>query len=110
MINRLTVIVLLALVTAVVAAAPPPLPVLPASAAGQARVETGTNVGANEVRIALPEFQAKTNDPNLARYTALFNQVLWDDLDYSGNIALISKSFYPSGKFQSPTDIRIEDW
>jgi len=70
----------------------------------------GTNQGAQEVRLALPEFQSKSTDPNSVKLASLFNQVLWDDLDYSGNIALISRSFYPLGKFQVPTDIHTEDW
>ena len=83
-----------------------PAPITP----GQGRIDTGTNIGANQVRLALPEMQAKSNDPQLVKFTALFNQVLKDDLDYSGSIAIVSKSFYPVGKFQSPTDIRVEDW
>src|ERR1041385_2473317 len=83
-----------------------PVPVIP----GQGRVDTGINVGANEVRLAFPEFQARSTDPNLVKFTALFNQVLWDDLDYNGSISLVNRSFYPLGKFQSPTDIHVEDW
>ncbi len=87
------------------------LAVTPASwMPGQGRIDTGIDKGANEVRLALPEFQVKSNDPQLVKFTALFNQVLWDDLDYSGSIALVSKSFYPLGKFLGPTDIRVEDW
>jgi len=76
----------------------------------QGQIKAGTNVGAQEVRLALPTFESKSADPNAVRLTALFNQVLRDDLDYSGNIALISPSFYPLGKFQVPTDIKVEDW
>src|SRR5580704_7724823 len=85
-----------------------PLPSPPAPR--QAQVTAGTNRGANEVRIAFPEFQATSTDPNTVKLTALFNQVLWDDLDFSGNISLVSRSFYPLGKFQAPTDIRVDDW
>src|SRR5262249_39701752 len=77
---------------------------------GAQQVTTGINKGAQEVRLALPDFQSKSSDPNAAKYTALFNQVLWDDLDYSGNITLVSKSFYPSGRTMAPTDIKVEDW
>src|SRR2546426_1183068 len=78
----------------------------------QGRVEAGTNIGAQEVRLAFPEFQPKGSDPNAVKLTNLFNQVVWDDLDYSGSVALVSRSFYPVGKFQVPTDVaaRIEDW
>ena len=62
-----------------------PAPITP----GQGRIDTGTNIGANQVRLALPEMQAKSNDPQLVKFTALFNQVLKDDLDYSGSIAIV---------------------
>jgi TolB protein len=87
-------------------AATVPAPTMPR----QARIETGIDVGAKEVRVAFPEFQPRSNDPTLLKYTALFNQVLWEDLDYSGSIALVNRSFYPLGKFQTPTDIRVEEW
>jgi len=76
----------------------------------QAKVDAGTNRGANEVRLAFPAFQPKTNDPNLIKLANLFNQVVWDDLDYSGNIVLVSRSFYPAGKFVDSPDIHPDDW
>lgn len=76
----------------------------------QGTIETGTNIGAQEVRLAFPAFQAKTGDPNAVKLTNLFNQVVWDDLDYSGNIALVNRSFYPLGKFMEPADIKPDDW
>jgi TolB protein len=82
----------------------------PDSASPQGRIDAGTNIGTQEVRIAFPAFQSRSNDANAVKLTSLFNQVLWDDLDYSGNVALVSRSFYPIGKFQEPTDIKVEDW
>lgn len=76
----------------------------------QGQITTGTNQGQVEVRLGFPEFQPKTGDPQTVKLTALFNQVLWDDLDYSGNVALVSRSFQPAGRFSIPTDVRIEDW
>jgi len=76
----------------------------------QGQINAGTNIGANQVRVALPVFACKSADATALRLTELFNQVLWDDLDYSGNIALISRSFYPLGKTEVPTDIKVEDW
>ncbi len=76
----------------------------------QAQIEARTNIGASEVRLALPEFQATSADANLGRLTALFNQVVHDDLDFSGNINLVNRSFYPLGRFQGPGDIKVDDW
>src|SRR5689334_7142716 len=76
----------------------------------QGQISAGTNIGAQEVRLAFPAFQSRSSDPNAVKLTNLFNQVVWDDLDYSGNIALVSRSFYPLGNFQEPGDIKPEDW
>jgi len=76
----------------------------------QGQINTGTGTGATQIRFALPEFQSKSSDPNAVKLTSLFNQVLWDDLDYSGSILLINRTFYPLGKFQAASDIKAEDW
>src|SRR5262245_6178539 len=81
-----------------------------ASSGRQAQINTGTGKGAVEVRFALPEFQPKSADANVAKLTALFNQVVWVDLDFSGSIALINRTLYPLGKFQAPGDIKVESW
>jgi TolB protein len=78
--------------------------------ARQGRIVAGTDKGADAIRFALPEFQPKNSDPNTIRLTGLFNQVLWDDLDYNGSIALVSRSFYPLGRFGAATDIRVDEW
>jgi TolB protein len=76
----------------------------------QGRIDSGTNQGAQVVRIAVPEFQPASQDPKTTALTTLFNKVLWDDLDYSGGVALVSRSFYPIGKFSAPGDVRPDDW
>ena len=76
----------------------------------QGQIESGTSTGALLVRIALPEFQPRATDEKTTRLTALFNQVLWDDLDYSGIVTPVSRSFYPLGRFSQPSDVRPEEW
>ena len=76
----------------------------------QPQIDTGTKRGFLGVKIAVPEFQVAAADPKADALTATFNKVLWDDLDYSGVLTLISRSFYPLGKFANPGDIRVEDW
>jgi len=82
----------------------------PTSTPLQGRIDTGTDKGAREIRFALPEFQPKSGDPATVKLITLFNQVLWNDLDYSGNITLVNRSFYPLGRFQNESDIRVDDW
>ena len=72
--------------------------------------EAGTNVGVIGVKLAIPEFQAAAGDTKAAALTEVFNKVLWDDLDYSGGVTLVSRSLYPLGKFTSPGEINPSDW
>ena len=74
------------------------------------QIQTGTNSGIIGVKIAVPEFQPLGADAKTIQLTNLFNKVLWDDLDYSGVVTLVSRSFYPLGKFSSPGDVKPEDW
>ena len=79
-----------------------------ATAAGTAKPQqiiTGTKNGLVGVKIAIPEFQPVSTDARSVSLTATFNKVLWDDLDYSGGLTLVSKSFYPVGKFSGPGDV-----
>jgi TolB protein len=74
------------------------------------QIESGTNVGADRVKIAVPEFQPVSTDPKTSALAAVFNKVLVDDLDYSGIVTVVSRSLYPLGKFSSPADIRPQEW
>lgn len=73
-------------------------------------IKTGTDVGMNVARIAVPEFQPAGTDTKTTQLTAIFNKTLWDDLDYSGVVTLVSRSFYPLGTFANPSDIKPEAW
>ncbi len=66
---------------------------LGAAPAPQAWFKTGTGMGVQKVRLALPDFAAAgaTAQP----LQQVFDKVLWDDLAYSGLIDMVSKSFYP---------------
>ncbi|HMF01563.1 MAG TPA: Tol-Pal system beta propeller repeat protein TolB [Terriglobia bacterium] len=75
-----------------------------------AQIRTGTNQGVIGVKIAVPEFQSASSDPKTAALLAIFNKVLWDDLDYAGGLTLVSRSLYPLGKFAGPGDIKPEAW
>jgi TolB protein len=74
------------------------------------QIQTGTRSGVIGVKIAVPEFQPLGADAKSLQLTELFNKVLWDDLDYSGVVTLVSRSFYPLGKFSGPGDIKPDDW
>ena len=83
---------------------------LNAGAAVLAQVNIAIDKGVVGVKIAVPEFQPATPDVKTATRAAIFNQVLWDDLDYSGGVTLVSRSLYPLGKFMDAGDIKPDDW
>ena len=83
---------------------------LQAAVTARQQIVTGTNQGVVGVKIALPEFQPATADPKTAGHASIFNQVLMDDLNYSGGVTVVSRSYYPVGKFSGPGDIKPEDW
>jgi len=74
------------------------------------QILTHTDIGAIGIKIAVPEFQAAAGDAKAAALMDVFNKVLWDDLDYSGVLTLVSRSLYPLGKFSGPGDINPDDW
>src|SRR5947209_13942615 len=74
------------------------------------QIRTGTSQGVIGIRLAVPEFQAAAGDTKAAVLIDVFNKVLWDDLDYSGGVTLVSRSFYPAGKFSGPEDIHTDAW
>ena len=77
------------------------------------QVTTGTRTGALSIRLAVPQF--KVREPRDAEQaarslTAVFNEVLWDDLDHSGILTLVSRSFYPIRQSGRPENIRPWEW
>jgi TolB protein len=61
--------------------------------APQAWFKTGTGLGVQKVRLGLPDFGSANAATQPLQQ--VFNKVLWDDLNYSGVIEMVSKSFYP---------------
>lgn len=66
----------------------------PALLPAQDWFRTGTGLGVSKVRLALPDFASR--NAATQPFTQTFNQVLWNDLAYSGVITMVSKSFYPT--------------
>ena len=80
------------------------------AAAPRQQVQIRIDRGVIGVKIAVPEFQAVATDAKTTALTQVFNKVLWDDLEYSGGLTLVSRSLYPLGKFSGPGDIKPDDW
>lgn len=68
------------------------------------------DVGPKRVRLALPEFRFESSGEKTDKLAKVFNETLNRDLDFSGNLEIASASFYPSGVFAVPSDIKAEEW
>ncbi len=65
-----------------------------------------------EIILAVPDAQPHSTDvaPQLAQALRTFNQVLWDDLKFSGHFTLAGRSFYPPQPIVKPEDIDYDSW
>jgi len=73
-------------------------------------VRTGSGLGVEKVRLAVPDFKAGNSDPLDAALLKTFDDTFWNDLDNSGVVELVSKSFYPLQVPGQPTDITYPAW
>jgi len=80
------------------------------SASAQDWIRTGTGLGMEKVRLAVPDFAASTQDPRNPDLLKVFNDTLWNDLDSAGIFDMVSKSFYPLALPGNPADVRFDAW
>jgi TolB protein len=83
---------------------------LASSSLAQDWVRTGSGLGVEKVRLAVPDFKPSSSDPQNAILLKVFNDTLWNDLDNSGVVELVSKSFYPLQVPGQPTEITFPAW
>ena len=62
--------------------------------------------------LAVPDVAAKSPEQQgaLAEAIGLFNQVLWEDLKFSGYFQMAGKSFYPPTPITGPEDLDYDAW
>lgn len=77
-------------------------------AAAQDWFRTGTGLGVEKARIAVPNFAPRSATAQTAATT--FSEVLWTDLEYSGILELVSKSFYPLRVPSVPGELQHAEW
>jgi len=77
---------------------------------GQDWIRTGTGLGVEKVRLAVPDFKPGTTDPRNGELLQEFNSVLWNDLDNAGIFDMVSKSFYPLEVPGNPGEVHFEAW
>ena len=69
--------------------------------------KTGTGLGMSKARVAAPDLAAP--DANKA-LEGTFHNVLWNDLEYSGILDMVSQSFYPVKVPSQPSDLNAQEW
>lgn len=83
---------------------------IPSFAFAQDWVRTGSGLGVEKVRLAVPDFKAANSDPLDTALLKTFNDTLWSDLDNSGVVELVSKSFYPLQVPGQPSEVTYPAW
>jgi TolB protein len=73
-------------------------------------VHTGTNLGADRIRIAAADFKPSGADPQAPALTAVFDATLYADLGAAGIFDLVSKSMAPQSTPGSPQEINLPEW
>src|SRR5512147_806916 len=73
-------------------------------------IRTGTGLGVEKVRLAVPDFKQPSADPASASLLKVFNDTLWNDLSQAGIFDVVSKSFYPLQVPGSPEEVKLDAW
>ena len=73
-------------------------------------VRTGSGLGVDKVRLAVPDFKPSSSDPQNDALLKTFNDTFWNDLDNSGVVELVSKSFYPLQVPGQPAEVTFGVW
>src|SRR5215469_10428009 len=80
-----------------------------ATLSSQDWIRTGTGLGVEKIRLAVPDFKA-TNDPDSKRLTTALSVTLWNDLQAAGIFDLVSPSFYPLAQPGTPQEVNLGQW
>jgi len=73
-------------------------------------VRTGTNLGAQKIRIAAADFAPASQDPQTPALKTTFDATLFSDLNNAGIFDLVSKSIAPPSMPASPQQINLGEW
>ena len=68
-------------------------------------IRTGTNVGVQKVRIAVPDFEPSSTQGNSSALLKTFDDTLFSDLENAGIFDVVSKSFIPATPPGNPQEL-----
>jgi TolB protein len=87
-----------------------PVVLLTGLAHAQDWVKTGTNLGAERVRLAAANFNPSSADPQTAALKTTFDTTLYNDLNNAGIFDMVSKSMAPPLMPANPQQINLPQW
>ena len=73
-------------------------------------IRTGTGLGVEKIRLAVPDFKPGNADPQSAALVKVFDDTLFYDLDHAGIFDMVSKSFMPTQVPGAPSDVNLTQW
>jgi TolB protein len=73
-------------------------------------IRTGTGLGVEKIRIAVPDFKTTTTDTGTQNLAMTFNTTLWNDLENAGIFEMVSRSFYPLTVPGAPQEVHLAEW
>ena len=81
---------------------------VPLTSRAQDWIKTGTGLGLEKPRLAVADFAPRADQAK--NHSALFTQVVRDDLQFSGILDFVSPSFYPPQAPSQPSELRNLSW
>ena len=73
-------------------------------------IRTGTGLGVEKIRLAVPDFKPAAADADTKKLAATFSTTLWNDLQAAGIFDMVSASFYPLAVPGAPQDVKLAEW
>ena len=79
-------------------------------AVAQDWVRTGTNLGAQRIRLAAANFNPASSDPQTAALKTTFDTTFYNDLSNAGIFDMVSKSMAPPAMPANPQQMNLAQW
>ena len=98
--KRSAVVILSAILVSAAFSAPAP----------QDWIRTGTGLGVEKIRLAVPDFKPAASDAESKKLATTFSVTLWNDLQAAGIFDVVSQSFYPVSAPGTPQEVNLSEW
>ena len=73
-------------------------------------IRTGTGLGVEKIRLAVPDFKPAGNDADSKKLATTFSVTLWNDLQAAGIFDMVSQSFFPMSVPGTPQEVKLSEW